>query len=324
MARWIATRREARFHRANRREGSATLIAVNDIDIRGTLRALDRPFGETRRRLRIGRSGLSLQGLSDEWQQLLARRWGGFLEPASDSRSDMRVRLMRWGGEGRLELTPGELYRIEALDDGVPPTVVSYNFAVCPDDSPNHWIAAIRDDADEPAGRILDNIARFLTARIAVDIGGFAMHAAGVLREGRAFLFAGASNAGKTTAVGLSEPCRSLGDDMALVYPGDGGWVTPALPFDNSECASNQPPRGEFAVEGIWRLHQAAEHSVERLATGRAIASLMGCSALPWALPDLSNRLLDQVSGFVLEGRFAHLHFRRDSGFWTLLLQGSR
>jgi hypothetical protein len=262
-------------------------------------------------------------GLSDDLVELLDRRWGGFLAPATVAPSDLRLRLVRWDRAGWLTVEPGELYRIEAVGDEIPPSIVSYNFAVVPDVEQGGWVAGVRPASDEPVGRLLDNVARYLTARIAIQAGGFALHAAGVLREDKAWLFAGVSNSGKTTAVHLSRPCVSLGDDMGLVAPGHDGWEAWPLPFDNSEHAPREAPGEAHPLAGIWRLHQADAHAVERPPTGQAVASLMSCCTFPWALPDETERLFAHVTRFVLDAAFSHLHFRRDPGFWDLLLHGS-
>ena len=46
-----------------------------------------------------------------------------------------------------------------------------------------------------------------------------ALHGAGVMREERAYLFVGPSRSGKSTAVRLSAPAISMGDDFAVVLP---------------------------------------------------------------------------------------------------------
>ncbi len=275
-------------------------------------------YGERSRFLRVGRTGIRLEGLDEALEQLLEGRWGAYLEPSgSPGLPGLTVRIVPWDGADALALGDGEVYRIEALGPASPPDVLSYNFRL--EARGDVWTARVRESPQEPIGRVLDNVARYLTARLSVAIGGFPLHAAGILRDERAWLFAGASNAGKTTAVGLSSPCTTLGDDMAIVFRDATGWQTVGLPFDNSERGPAVARTGPFPVAGIWQLFQAPEHRLERRETGPAIASLMGCAAFPWALPDLSEELLANAARFVLEGRFEALHFRRDAGFWKLL-----
>ena len=274
--------------------------------------------------MRIGNRSILIEGLDARQVQLLAERWGPFLEARPFSTPWARLQLLPAENRGWLEQErPGELYRLESLNDPAHRVVVSYNFAVCEGPIPGTWRVAINGRAAEPAGRIFDNVLRYLTARMALDLGGFALHGGGVLRAGRAYVFAGASGSGKSTAIGLSSPSTSLGDDMALILPGTRGWLAPALPFDNSERITVEPPRGLFPLAGIWRLYQAQDHAVERPQTSLAVASLLGCTSFPWVLPELDERLLQQVTRLVQDELFAHLHFRKDAQFWTILVQNA-
>ncbi len=159
-----------------------------------------------------------------------------------------------------------------------------------------------------------------MTARMAVERGGFAMHAAGVLRDGKAWIFTGPSGAGKSTAVRLSAPAVSLGDDFGLVLPGPDGWVTPPLPFDNAEAIVERPAETSFPVAGIWRLFKADQPRVERPTGLHAVTSLSSCQALSRVMPDLAGTVLGQIDRFCQEAHFGHLHFGLNGDFWGPLL----
>jgi hypothetical protein len=281
------------------------------------LQQADRPLGESERTLVVGDCSIRIRGLSRELGARLVTRWGGFLERPVPGGSRVTVRLFRCGPEYWLGAPRrGEPYRIEALNDGAHRVVASYHFAIGADERPDTWRVGITDGADELLDRIVDNAMRFVTARLAVDEGGFTMQAAGVLHEGRAWLFAGPSRAGKSTVVRLLAPATSLGDDLAVVLPAGGGWSAPAMPFDNSERIAHEPPVGLIPLAGIWRLYQAETTRVESPPFDRAVASLMGCTAFPWAMPELSQTLLERIERYVAEGRYRHLHFTRDGALW--------
>lgn len=292
-------------------------------EIVSSIRDLDRLHGPALRRLRVGPWNLGIEGLDDELARALDRRWGGFVTDAPESDETFRstVRLMR--GEafhGLGAIGRGERYRIEASFDRDTPLVRSYHFALCPEEGEeNEWRCALIDPVGELAERVVENVIRYLVARVAILDGGFALHGAGVVRGGRAFLFAGPSRSGKSTAVKLSLAERSLGDDFAVVLPAGGGWAAPAVPFDNSEAAPASPSFGPFPVAGIWRLYQAPEARVEVPTTVKGAASLLGCTAFPWALSDLTGPMIQHVRRFVEGGGFAHLHFSPASELWPLL-----
>lgn len=284
------------------------------------LRALDRTLGDERRTLLVGDRRIRIEGLDRDLARGLERRWGGFLE--REDGADLTLRVFRSQSGGWLEpWKPGEAYRVEAQGEAAKRVVASYNFALCADAEPFTWRVAVHVQDREPLDRLFENAARYLVARLGVEAGGFALHAAGVLHRERAWLFAGPSRAGKTTAVALAAPAVSLGDDFALVLPGDGGWRAPALPFDNSERARRDPPRGTFPLAGIWRLHQSEVTRIESTPKRLALASLMACAAFPWALPEFSEELLDHMQRYIDQGRFADLHFSREADLWPVLLE---
>jgi hypothetical protein len=281
-----------------------------------------RPLGGAECTLVIGDRPMRIEGLSRELGSALATRWGKFLVRSTPVETCYTVQLLQ-GGPGYWLGTPesGEVYRVEAMHDDTHRLVASYNFAIGAGERPGTWRVGITDDPNEMLERILDNVMRLLTARLAVEEGGFAMHAAGVLHDGRAWLFGGASRTGKSTVVRLLAPAKNLGDDFGLVLPArDGLWSAPAVPFDNSERVGPDRPRGLFPVAGIWRLHQAESTWVEPPPAGRAVASLMGCTAFPRAMPELSQLLLENVERFVKEASYNHLHFTKDADLWSVLV----
>jgi hypothetical protein len=290
-------------------------------ELHAALRALDRPLGDERRDLLLGELRIRLEGLDPRLAAALDVRWGAFLRPAEGAQTDHVMRLFRseesrWLGPWK----PGEQYRLESLD-AARRLVVSYHFAFCADDAPSAWRVAIAREPEEPEERVVENAVRCLVARIGAEAGGFTLHAAGVLHEGRAWLLAGPSRSGKTTAVGLCRPAASLGDDLGLVLPGEDGWRTAALPFDNAERIRHQPTPGWLPVSRVLRLHQAESTRLETPPASLGVASLMSCAAFPWVIPDLAGALLEQMRAFVLDGGFAHLHFTRDADLPALLFR---
>lgn len=287
------------------------------------LHGLDREAGPETRDLVVSGWRIRIAGLDAALASGLERRWGGFLERPSPPRERPRLVLRAFdaGERGWLpRARPGEIYRLEARNDERRRLVVSYHFALCPDGA-GTWRLGLTAQAEEPPERVVENAVRFLVALLAAEDGGFAMHAAGVMHEGRAYLFAGPSGSGKTTVTRLARPAVSLGDDFAAVLPDAGaGWVAPGMPFDNAERAAPEPERGPFPVAGIWRLDKSDETAVERPPDALAAASLLACVAMPWAMPERAGALLDHVGRFVAGGGFATLRFTRDAALWTHLL----
>ncbi len=284
----------------------------------GLLRSVE-PWGGLTRDLVIGPWTIRLDGLDAETARIVEGRWGGFVRDATPALPTALVQVRRASaGLALLQALPGESYRMEAATGRGPILVRSYAFAIGPEPG-GAWRLAVAAGHDEPRGRILDNAARWILARLAIESGGLALHGAGVLRGGRAFIFAGRSGSGKSTAVRLTETGVSLGDDFAIAAPLGGAWSVYAVPFDNTEAAPQDPERGPFPLAAVYRLFQAKEARVDRPAAPLAQASVMACVAFPWALPDLAPRIDAAVDALIGAGRFAHLEFAMDPGFWSVV-----
>lgn len=292
-------------------------------EARERLEKLDRPAGAAARDLTLGIARIRFEGLTPTSAAILDERWGGFLGPPAATAPDIVVRSVRGDGSAWLPpWVPGEGYRIEASATDGPLLVRSYHFALVPE-AVGGWRLAIEDTGAEPLGRVLDNAARYLVARAALNRGGLALHGAGVRRAGAAWVFAGPSGAGKSTAVRLSAAAVSLGDDFAVLVPEGERWATCALPFDNSERAPRDPVRGLVGLARVCRLFQGPRHRLERPEGVIAQASLLACTAFPWAIPDAAERAGEAIARLASSGMFAHLHFAPDPGFWELLDAGA-
>jgi len=280
----------------------------------------DQPCGANARELAVGDRAFRFEGLSDAHVAALERIWGPYFSQSSGLPVDRTIRVCDGGpGVFLAEPQPGELYRIEPRVAPGGMIALSYAFAVGPDPD-GDWRLALDADPREPAPQSVGNATRVLAARMAVERGGFALHSAGVLRNDAAWVFAGASGAGKSTAVRLSKPGVSLGDDFGFVLPGvDGAWIAPPLPFDNAATIVRRPDGQIYPVAGIWRLFKADEPRVERLSGLAAVSSLSTCSAFPWVIPDLAGRALEQIGRFCEESHFGHLYFALDANFWEPL-----
>jgi hypothetical protein len=298
-------------------------VHFEDMDDRGLhrrLRELERPCGDRSGCLRLGHHGFRLQGIDAELDAALRERWGPFY--GSDLAGEPAYTLELFQGDERAWLDPpryGERYRIDSFYDAEHRVTASYHFALCENGARGAFRVGLTEQQTEPRPRVVENAVRFLAARMAVERGGFALHGAAFLLSGRAHVYAGPSGSGKTTAMGLTRGATSLGDDFAIVLPGEDGWTVPALPFDNTERVSAEPPSGLQPLVGIWRLRKSEQTRLVGATQKMAAASLLGCTAFPWAMPERAVNLLENAKRYVSQGRFGDLHFRRDSDLAPLL-----
>lgn len=163
----------------------------------------------------------------------------------------------------------------------------------------------------------VDYFLRAVFALQAFEVGGFILHAAGVVQDDKAFVFFGHSGSGKTTVARLSPIGSILNDDLLVFLPRDQEWIVYGTPFTNP---TQIPPMNKSArLAGLYLLIQ--DHSVylEALTSSRAIAELFSC--LPVITTDsqrsecLLSRLQDILAKYPVNG----LHFMQNSSFWAII-----
>lgn len=163
----------------------------------------------------------------------------------------------------------------------------------------------------------IDYFLRSVYALLTFRASGLMFHAAGIVRNGRAYLFYGHSGSGKTTVARLSPDSLVLNDDLVLLLPENDGWQVHATPFWNPSQV--QPTRQSAPLAGMYRLVQDKEVFLHKMGPAQALAELV--SNVPIIpedkvrSPELLIRgakLLEDVSAY-------QLHFLPDNSFWSVI-----
>ena len=164
-----------------------------------------------------------------------------------------------------------------------------------------------------------DAFLRLACALLAERAGGLLFHAAGVVRQGRAYLFFGPSGSGKTTAARLSRGCRVLNDDLLVLLPCGAGWEAHATPFWNPSQV--RPAPGCAPAAGLYRLVQDRRVYLENPGPGLALAELLACVPVLPLDPARAPALLDRCRRLLESLPARRLHFLPDASFWECLLR---
>jgi hypothetical protein len=163
----------------------------------------------------------------------------------------------------------------------------------------------------------LDCLLRILLTWILLPRSGFMLHAATVLRNGRAYLFTGKSGAGKSTVASLAPGGSVLTDELSLVRRVDGVWRAYGTPFWGEFRAGDSNTGAP--IEGIFRLVQAEENRVTPLRPVEFLRAMIG-NVLFFSQQLADNQcLLNIVSLAAHELRGYTLEFRKDRTFWEVL-----
>jgi hypothetical protein len=173
---------------------------------------------------------------------------------------------------------------------------------------------------DSGARRLaLENFVRAAIAFLLPSRGGGAIHAAGVVLDGRAFVLPGASGAGKSTAASLaaSQGAIIVSDDLVLVDGASGRPELVGAPFRSTHATES--PRGRWPLAAIVFPEKGPEarlDAVPRLfAAARLLSNLTFVADLVGEDPRVGavvERLVDRVP-------CAMLTFALDPSFVDLL-----
>lgn len=279
------------------------------------------PFGSAVLDLAIGRLAVRIEGLSGPQRDRLGTRFMPFVgAPAGAAASPLRLLLTRAERDRFLALPAGtaERYRMGRRATERGRDWWSYEFAgrVRPHERAAELALVTAEGPVFERG--LENFLRLLTASYILQEGGLLLHAATVVRDGRAYVFFGPSGAGKTTVTRLSPDDIVLSDDMTLVLPTGGRFEAVGIPFG---MAHHHVPdtREAFPIAGLHRLVQSPAVERSPLKGAPALAELATC--LPYVCEDRDEASLSlAIAGRLLESVPAwRLFFRKDDSFWNVI-----
>jgi len=164
----------------------------------------------------------------------------------------------------------------------------------------------------------LENFLRVLYARECLARGGLLLHASGVIRNGRGYVFFGPSGAGKTTVTRLSRDETVLSDDLVIVAPHHGCCWVYGVPFRGT---MSEAPRTNAAAPlcGLFALDKAPTHRVVELAPVYAVAQLAACVPFVMGQAAAAAQVVAICTALAAKVPVRTLHFRPDAGFWNLL-----
>jgi hypothetical protein len=164
----------------------------------------------------------------------------------------------------------------------------------------------------------IDGVLRILHSLVLAREGGFLVHAASAVRNGRAFLFAGVSGAGKTTLSRLAPPdAEVLTDEISYVRPGDTGYVAFGTPFAGELARIGANLRAPLAA--LYLLVQGPENRIEPLEPAAAARALLRHILFFAHDEELVGLVFQSVLDFVARVPVQRLIFTPDPRAWDLI-----
>jgi hypothetical protein len=289
----------------------------------------------------IGGVPIALATSDEGFFDLLRQRYDGFLSSScpqfelefdltsAQLASDGDVRVRREGGEWLLQR--GDFHARWDPRNG--------RGSVCQDANPYS----------------LDSVLRIVHSLILAERGGFLLHSASAICDGRAYLFSGVSGAGKTTMTRLAPAdITLLTDEISYVRPGDAfissfpvqglkptfsqalNGTAEAVPYPKPEtsprtdgyAAFGTPFSGELAKAGencaapiaaLFFLEQGPENRIDELPSADAVRKLMRNILFFAEDKGLVEKLFATACDFVARVPIRRLTFYPDGRVWDLV-----
>jgi hypothetical protein len=164
----------------------------------------------------------------------------------------------------------------------------------------------------------IDAVLRIVHTLILARQGGFLLHSASAIRNGRAFLFAGVSEAGKTTISRLAPPdVTLLTDEISYVRKEPQGYFAYGTPFTGELAKLGENVSAPIA--GLYLLAKGNENRIESIAPAEAARSLLA-NLLFFAEDEaLVQAIFHSAFEFVSRVPVSRLTFFPDSRVWELI-----
>ncbi len=167
----------------------------------------------------------------------------------------------------------------------------------------------------------LEYFLRVIYALLVFEAGGVLFHAAGIIRDGRAYLFFGPSGTGKTTVARSVDEKMVLNDDLVVLLPAERGWTVYATPFWNPSQVVPAGPQ-QAPLQGMFRLVQSPETFLEFMGSGQAVAELVANTPVVAADPSRGLALLARAQQLKQAVTPQRLHLCLGDDIWPVVMSG--
>ncbi len=168
----------------------------------------------------------------------------------------------------------------------------------------------------------IDAVLRIVHTLVLARQGGFLLHSASAIRNGKAFLFAGVSEAGKTTISRLAPPdVTLLTDEISYVRkdvrkPG-AGYTAFGTPFTGELAKLGENVSAPLAA--LYLLAKGTENRIDPIPPGEAARSLLANLLFFAQDEELVQAIFNSAFEFVGRVPVARLTFVPDARVWELI-----
>ncbi|MFZ0799347.1 MAG: hypothetical protein WCA13_00525 [Terriglobales bacterium] len=252
----------------------------------------------------IGRIPIALSTSDEGFLDLLRQRYDGFLS-SSRPECELEFDVTRTG--------PASDDDVRVQRDGAEWLIERGDFDARWD--PRTGRGRVRQNANPYA---LDSVLRILHSLILAERGGFLLHAASAICDGRAYLFSGVSGAGKTTMTRLAPAdVTLLTDEISYLRPGAGGYAAFGTPFAGELARAGENCTAPVAA--LFFLEKGQENRIDELSSAEAVRRLMRNVLFFAEDKGLVEKLLSTACDFAARVPIRRLTFYPDARVWDLV-----
>jgi hypothetical protein len=257
----------------------------------------------------IGGLPILLRTQDGSFRDMLADRYAGFVGSPSRPRFEFDVDLV----------APSEPLQSESEND-LRVELQNGTWRLQRGDFNAHW------NPEAGRGRVrqspnpysIDSVLRIVHTLILAKEGGFLLHAASVVRNGRAFLFSGVSGAGKTTISRLAPPdVTLLTDEISYVRRASGVYRACGTPFAGELRRVGENCSAPLGA--LFFLTKASENRIDSIDPPQAMHLLLRNILFFAEDAELVKMLFDSACDFVENVPVRRLNFTPDSRVWELI-----
>ena len=164
----------------------------------------------------------------------------------------------------------------------------------------------------------IDAVLRIVHTLVLARQGGFLMHSASAIRNGKAFLFAGVSGAGKTTISRLAPPDATLlTDEISYVRKLGDGYIAFGTPFTGELAKIGENVSAPIAA--LYLLAKGPENRIDPVAPGEAARSVLANMLFFAEDEELVQSTFHSAFEFVSRVPVSRLTFVPDTRVWEMI-----
>jgi hypothetical protein len=257
----------------------------------------------------IGGMPILVRTASPEFARILENRYGEFV--SADARHN-----------------PSEAPGFELDVELMPPGLINQNEDLRVRLEAGRWVMERGDfraewDTERRRGWVrqtanpyaIDAVLRILHSLILAGQGGFLVHAASAICDGRAYLFSGVSGAGKTTMTRLAPAdITLLTDEISYLRPSADGYAAFGTPFAGELAKAGE--NCTAPVSALFFLEKGTENRVDELSSAEAVRRLMRNILFFAEDRGLVEKLFATACDFVARVPIRRLTFYPDARVW--------